>query len=83
MEVREKPLKQGILTLTQQSDALCMDRCDIATHRLLFGLIVGIHKGSCVEIFMWNVMHSACTHCCLKVYCILIAIIIGQSIMLA
>jgi len=25
----KKPLKQGILTLTQQSEALCMVRCDM------------------------------------------------------
>ena len=38
IEIAEKPLKQGILTLTQ-GDALCMVHCDIATHRSLFGLI--------------------------------------------
>ena len=38
IEIAEKSLKQGILTLTQQGDALCMVCCDMATHGSLFGL---------------------------------------------
>ena len=40
IESAGRPLKQGILTLTQQGDALCMVHCDIATHGSLFGLLM-------------------------------------------
>ena len=34
--VEKKTIKQGILTVQQQSDALCMVCCDIASHGALY-----------------------------------------------
>ena len=70
----ENLLKQGILTLTQQGDALCMVHCDIAAHGSLFGLLMlytvlvqlSVYADTpnmhVLGLFMWTAVHSSHVH---------------------